>query len=48
MIARFRPPNKTEIASGGEHIVDYESEDTCKINVTYLVLSDFTREHALI
>ncbi|KAL8948758.1 MAG: hypothetical protein Q9222_005083 [Ikaeria aurantiellina] len=32
VVARFRPPNKAEIASGGETIVDFESEDTCQIN----------------
>ncbi|KAI9711298.1 MAG: Kinesin heavy chain [Bogoriella megaspora] len=31
VVARFRPQNKVEIASGGEPIVDFESEDTCKI-----------------
>ncbi len=33
VVARFRPPNKAEIASGGESIVDFETEDTCKISV---------------
>ncbi|KAL8924959.1 MAG: hypothetical protein Q9172_002441 [Xanthocarpia lactea] len=32
VVARFRPPNKAEIASGGETIVDFETEDTCQIN----------------
>ncbi|MCJ1310618.1 Kinesin heavy chain [Agyrium rufum] len=32
VVARFRPPNKTEIASGGEHIVAFDTEDTCSIN----------------
>ncbi|KAI4138815.1 MAG: hypothetical protein L6R39_006592 [Caloplaca ligustica] len=32
VVARFRPPNKAEIASGGETIVDFETEDTCSIN----------------
>ncbi|KAL8681857.1 MAG: hypothetical protein Q9186_002089 [Xanthomendoza sp. 1 TL-2023] len=31
VVARFRPPNKAEIASGGETIVDFETEDTCQI-----------------
>ncbi|MCJ1477444.1 Kinesin heavy chain [Lambiella insularis] len=31
VVARFRPPNKAEIASGGESIVDFETEDTCSI-----------------
>jgi hypothetical protein len=33
VVARFRPQNKIEIASGGEPIVDFKSEDTCSINV---------------
>lgn len=33
VVARFRPPNKAELASGGDHIVDFETEDTCSINV---------------
>ena len=36
VVARFRPPNKAEIASGGETIVDFETEDTCQINVRLL------------
>lgn len=31
VVARFRPQNKIEIASGGEPIVDFNSEDTCTI-----------------
>jgi len=31
-VARFRPQNKIEIASGGEPIVEFDSEDTCRIN----------------
>ncbi|MCJ1398018.1 Kinesin heavy chain [Xylographa trunciseda] len=31
VVARFRPPNKAELASGGETIVDFETEDTCSI-----------------
>ncbi|KAF2020841.1 kinesin-domain-containing protein [Aaosphaeria arxii CBS 175.79] len=31
VVARFRPQNKMEIASGGEPIVEFSSEDTCKI-----------------
>lgn len=34
MVARFRPQNKIELASGGEPIVDFENEETCKINVS--------------
>ena len=33
VVARFRPPNKAELASGGESIVDFEAEDTCSISV---------------
>ncbi|KAL8829191.1 MAG: hypothetical protein Q9170_006286 [Blastenia crenularia] len=32
VVARFRPPNKAEIASGGETIVDFETEDTCQVS----------------
>ncbi|KAL5113295.1 Kinesin heavy chain [Pleosporales sp. CAS-2024a] len=31
VVARFRPQNKIEIASGGEPIVDFNSPDTCTI-----------------
>ncbi|CAE6996136.1 hypothetical protein CFE70_000245 [Pyrenophora teres f. teres 0-1] len=31
VVARFRPQNKIEIASGGEPIVEFNSEDTCTI-----------------
>ena len=37
VVARFRPPNKAELASGGDSIVDFESEETCSINVCELV-----------
>lgn len=33
VVARFRPPNRAEMANGGESIVNFESEDTCSINV---------------
>ena len=33
VVARFRPPNKAELASGGDQIVAFETEDTCSINV---------------
>lgn len=33
VVARFRPQNKIELANGGEPIVEFDSEDTCKINV---------------
>ncbi|KAI9892153.1 MAG: Kinesin heavy chain [Vezdaea aestivalis] len=32
VVARFRPQNKTEIESGGQPIVSFESEDTCNLN----------------
>ncbi|RAO65240.1 uncharacterized protein BHQ10_001252 [Talaromyces amestolkiae] len=32
VVARFRPQNKTELAQGGEPIVEFEANDTCKIN----------------
>ncbi|KAI9761846.1 MAG: Kinesin heavy chain [Chaenotheca gracillima] len=32
VVARFRPQNKTEVASGGEAVVNFESEDTCNVN----------------
>ncbi|KKZ61847.1 kinesin heavy chain [[Emmonsia] crescens] len=32
VVARFRPQNKIELANGGEPIVEFDSEDTCKIN----------------
>ncbi|KIW07862.1 uncharacterized protein PV09_01777 [Verruconis gallopava] len=31
VVARFRPQNKVEIASGGQPVVTFESDDTCKI-----------------
>ncbi|ORY12847.1 P-loop containing nucleoside triphosphate hydrolase protein [Clohesyomyces aquaticus] len=31
VVARFRPQNKVEIASGGEPIVEFKTEDTCVI-----------------
>ncbi|KAF2277122.1 kinesin-domain-containing protein [Westerdykella ornata] len=31
VVARFRPQNKVEIASGGEPVVEFTSEDTCTI-----------------
>ena len=33
VVARFRPQNKIEIASGGQPIVAFDSEDTCRIQV---------------
>jgi hypothetical protein len=36
VVARFRPQNKIELASGGEPIVAFQSEDTCSIQVRFL------------
>lgn len=33
VVARFRPQNKTEIGHGAEPIVDFESEESCRIEV---------------
>ncbi len=33
MVARFRPQNKIELSSGGEPIVEFETEDTCNVQV---------------
>ncbi|WEW62042.1 Kinesin heavy chain [Emydomyces testavorans] len=32
VVARFRPQNKIETANGGQPIVEFESEETCRIN----------------
>ncbi|KAL4972196.1 P-loop containing nucleoside triphosphate hydrolase protein [Aspergillus desertorum] len=32
VVARFRPQNKVELASGGQPIVEFENEETCSIN----------------
>ncbi|KAI9808438.1 MAG: Kinesin heavy chain [Pycnora praestabilis] len=32
VVARFRPQNKIELASGGEPIVAFESDDTCNLD----------------
>ncbi|KAL4908596.1 hypothetical protein BDW74DRAFT_101986 [Aspergillus multicolor] len=32
VVARFRPQNKVELASGGQPIVEFENEETCAIN----------------
>ncbi|KAH9891512.1 kinesin-domain-containing protein [Xylariomycetidae sp. FL2044] len=32
VVARFRPQNKVELASGGEPIVAFDGDDTCAIN----------------
>ncbi|RDW79469.1 kinesin-like protein [Coleophoma cylindrospora] len=32
VVARFRPQNKIEIAQGGEPIVQFESDETCKLD----------------
>ena len=33
VVARFRPQNKVELASGGQPIVTFPDDDTCAINV---------------
>jgi kinesin family protein 5 len=33
VVARFRPQNRTEIDLGGQPIVNFESEDTCVLDV---------------
>ncbi|KAK8105427.1 hypothetical protein PG999_008786 [Apiospora kogelbergensis] len=32
VVARFRPQNKVELASGGQPIVTFDGDDTCKLN----------------
>ncbi|KAL4982317.1 P-loop containing nucleoside triphosphate hydrolase protein [Aspergillus falconensis] len=32
VVARFRPQNKVELASGGQPIVEFENEETCSLN----------------
>lgn len=34
VVARFRPQNKVELSSGGTPIVEFESEESCNINVS--------------
>jgi hypothetical protein len=33
VVLRFRPQNRREIESGGQPIVQFESEDTCRLDV---------------
>ena len=33
VVARFRPQNRTEIELGGQPIVEFDSEDTCRLDV---------------
>jgi hypothetical protein len=40
VVARFRPQNRTEIEVGGQPIVAFETEDTCRLDVG--ILSCFT------
>ena len=40
MVARFRPQNKIEIASGGEPIVEFKNDDTCTIQVRHASFMD--------
>lgn len=49
VVARFRPQNKTELAQGGEPIVEFEANDTCKINVSdQLPLDHFRPNNRLV
>lgn len=34
VVARFRPQNKIELESGGKPIVTFESEDSCRLDVS--------------
>lgn len=36
VVARFRPQNKIELASGGQPIVSFTGNDTCVLNVSRL------------
>ncbi len=36
VVARFRPQNRTEIELGGQPIVEFDSEDTCRLDVRTL------------
>lgn len=33
VVARFRPQNKIELASGGQPVVNFESDDSCNVTV---------------
>lgn len=47
VVARFRPQNKVELASGGEPIVDFETEETCRINVRDLSFGLYHNSHTV-
>lgn len=34
VVARFRPQNKVELSSGGTPIVEFEGEESCRVNVS--------------
>lgn len=34
VVARFRPQNRIEVAEGGQPIVEFETEDTCRLDVS--------------
>lgn len=34
VVARFRPQNRTEIELGGQPIVTFEDEETCRLDVS--------------
>lgn len=34
VVARFRPQNRIELEAKGQPIVEFESEDTCRLDVS--------------
>ncbi|GAB7357530.1 hypothetical protein MBLNU459_g0053t3 [Dothideomycetes sp. NU459] len=42
VVARFRPQNKVELASGGKPVVNFESEDTCNVESKEAGAGSFT------
>ena len=41
VVLRFRPQNRREIESGGGPIVSFDSDDTCKLDVSCPFLKCF-------
>lgn len=39
VVARFRPQNRIEVELGGLPIVDFESADTCKLDVGFSLMA---------
>ena len=39
VVARFRPQNRIELEQGGEPIVEFESDETCKLDACIALLS---------